>query len=66
MDQAAELTKIQQISSVTQEEFRILANTVSMAQVGGLNPNQITTKTLQVITEFVKIACDAQNLISPV
>ena len=43
IDQAARLTRIQQTSSVVQEEVRILTNTVAMAQLGKLNPDQIST-----------------------
>ena len=63
MDQAVELSKIQQISSMTQEEVWIFANTVSRAQLGKLNPNQITTKALASILKFVKIATRTRNLV---
>ena len=66
MDQVAELTKIQQISSMTQEEVRIFANTVSMAQLGKLNPDQITTETLSSILEFVKLATRTRKLVCSV
>ena len=66
MDQAAERTKIQQISSMTQEEDWILANTVAMAQLGKLNPNQITTEALTSILEFVRITTHTQKLVCPV
>ena len=56
MDQAAELTKIQQISSMVQEEVRIFSNTVAMAQLGRLNPDQIITEALSCILNFVRIA----------
>ena len=62
MDQAAELTKIQQISSMTQEEVQIFANTVSMAQLGKLNPDQITTEALSSILEFVKLATGTRTV----
>ena len=60
------LTKIQQISSMTQEEDWIFANTVSMAQLGKLNPDQITTEALASILKFVKIATRTRNLVCPV
>ena len=66
MDQAAELTKIQQISSMTQEEVRIFSNTVALAQLGRLNPDQITTEALASIVEFVNIVTKTRQLITPV
>ena len=56
MDQAAALTKIQQILSMTQEEVWIFANTVAMAQWGKLNPDQTTKEALASILEFVRFA----------
>ena len=66
MDQAAELTKIQQISSMVQEEVRIFSNTVAMAQLGRLNPDQISTEALSGILDFVRLATHERKLVSPV
>ena len=63
---AAEFTKIQQISSMTQEEVQIFANTVAMAQLGKHNPDQITTEALASILELVRIATHTRKLVCPV
>ena len=66
MDKAAELTKIQQISSMVQEEVRIFSNTIAMAKLGRLNPDQISTEALSGILDLVRMATQAQKLVSPV
>ena len=48
---------------MTQEEVWIFANTVSMAQLGKLNPDQITLEALASILEFLKLATSTRKLV---
>ena len=51
---------------MVQEEVWIFSNTVAMAQLGRLNPDQITTEALSGILDFVRIATQSRKLVCPV
>jgi hypothetical protein len=66
VDQAAALTKVQQVSSMCEEEVRILSNTIALAQLGKINPDQISVEALKDIVDFVQLATNARGMVSPV
>ena len=65
-DPASILTKDQKHSSMVQEEVRIFSNTISLAQLGKLNPIQVMTESLQSIIHFVKAATLGLKMVLPV
>ena len=65
-DQSSVLTKVQQVSSMVQEEVEIFFNAVALAQLGKLNPNQVTTESIQSIIDFINLGTSSLKMVSPV
>ena len=47
VDQASSFTKIQQMSSLCQDEIRTYSTAVALAQIGKINPDQISQEALE-------------------
>ena len=55
LDQAASFTKIQQMSSLCQDEVCTIFTTVVMAKIGKINPDQILREALKIVVEFLEL-----------
>ena len=65
-DQAAVFTKLQVFGGVISREVDTFADTVKMAQLGKLNPDQISLATLNDIVQFIQTTEEEFKLTSPV
>ena len=65
-DQAASFTKIQQMWSLCQDEVRTFSTTVAMAQIGKINPDQISQEALENVVEFLQMVTKIKDLVTPV
>ena len=63
IDQASSFNKIQQMSSLCQDEIRTFSTTVALAQIGKINPDQILQGALEDIVEFLKIVIEARGMV---
>ena len=53
VEQAASFTKIQQMSSLCQDKVRTFSTTVALAQLGKINPDQISQEAIENVLEFL-------------
>ena len=66
VDQAASFTKIQQMSSLCQDEVRTFSTTVALAQLGKINPDQISQEALENVLEFLDLVTETKGMVTPV
>ena len=66
VDQAAAFTKVQQMYSLCQDEVRTFSTTVALAQIGKINPDQISQEALKNIVEFLEMVTEMKNMVTPV
>jgi hypothetical protein len=65
-DQASVFTKLQVFGGIIQQEVDTFADTVKMAQLGKLNPDQISLSVLDDIVAFIQTVEAERGLTSPV
>ena len=65
-DQASSFTKIQQMSSLCQDEGRTFSTTVALAQIGKINSDQISQEALENVLEFLDLVTEAKGMVTPV
>ena len=66
VDQAASFTKVQQMSSLCQDEVRTFSTTVALAEIGKINPDQISQEALENAVEFLEMVTEMKNIVTPV
>ena len=66
VDQASSFTKIQQMSSLCQDEDRTFSTKVALSQIGKINPDQISQEALENVLEFLDLVTKAKGMVTPV
>ena len=66
VDKASSITKIQQMSSLCQDEVRTFSTTVALAQIRKINPDQISQEASENVLEFLELVTEAKGMVTPV
>ena len=66
VDQASSFTKIKQMSSLCQDEVRTFSTMVALAQIGKINPDQISQEALENALEFLDLVTEVKGMVTPV
>lgn len=66
VDQAASFTKIQQMSTLCQDEVQTFSTTVALAQIGKINPDQISQEALENVVDFLDLVTKTKDMVTPV
>ena len=66
VNQASSFTKIQEMSSLCQDEVRTFSTTVALSQTGKINPDQISQEALENVLEFLDLVTEAKGRVTPV
>ena len=54
------------MSSLYQDEVRTFSTTVALAQLGKINPDQISQEALENVLEFLDLVTETKGMVTPV